>query len=225
MVSDSDTSDQPEAVSRLQRLKMKVVSLVGYILPFLASIPPMLGWAGLMTVPLIFFLIVMGGRFPELPVSIPYLFLGGTILDTMVVIIGFILLVVSIVVLWRDKSDGLVTHSVYKIARHPQYLGLILFTAGLTSRSVWILLHTFGIGWLSVQGTIIVWTLMVVVYNCLASIEELHLSNVFSESWSEYRGRVGFIIPIPVRLPRALEIALAIILPVLLLYGLIFFSL
>ena len=204
---------------------MKIVSLIGYLLPLLASIPPMMGWAGLMTVPLIFFLIIMGGRFPDLPVSLPYLFLGGTILDAVVIVIGFVLLLVSVVVLWREKTKGLVTHSVYRLARHPQYLGLILFTAGLTSRSVWILLHTFGVGWLSIQWTIIVWILMVVAYNCLASIEELHLSKVFTDSWKEYRESVGFIIPSPIQLPKSVEIALAIILPVALLYGLIFFSL
>ena len=219
MVSDTDTSIQSQRESRLQQLKMKVISLVSYILPLLASVPPMLGWAGLMTVPLLFFLIVMGGRFPELPVSLPYLFLGGTTLDTIVIVTGFIMIVVSVVVLWREKSKGLVTHNFYRLVRHPQYLGLILFTAGLTSRSVWILMHTFGIGWLSVQGTIIVWILMVI-----ASIEELHLSKVFSESWTEYQGRVGFIIPFPVKLSRALEVVLAIILPVILLYGLIFFN-
>ena len=178
-----------------------------------------------MTVPLIFFLIIMGGRFPDLPVSVPYLFLGGTILDAVVIVIGFVLLLVSVVVLWREKTKGLVTHSVYRFVRHPQYLGLILFTAGLTSRSVWILLHTFGVGWLSIQWTIIVWILMVVAYNCLASIEELHLSKVFTDSWKEYRESVGFIIPSPIQLPKSVEIALAIILPVALLYGLIFFSL
>ena len=204
---------------------MKIVSLIGYLLPLLASIPPMMGWAGLMTVPLIFFLIIMGGRFPDLPVSVPYLFLGGTILDAVVIVIGFVLLLVSVVVLWREKTKGLVTRSVYRLVRHPQYLGLILFTAGLTSRSVWILLHTFGVGWLSIQGTIIVWILLVIAYNCLAFIEELHLSKVFSDSWNEYRESVGFIIPSPVQLPKSVEIALAIILPVALLYGLIFFSL
>jgi protein-S-isoprenylcysteine O-methyltransferase Ste14 len=185
----------------------------------------MMGWAGLMTVPLILFLITMGGRFPELPVSIPYLFLGGTILDTLVIVFGIILLVISIVILWREKSKGLVTHSVYRIARHPQYLGLILFTAGLTSRSVWILLNTFGMGWLSTQNTIILWVAMVVAYNGLASIEELHLAGLFKESWTEYRNQVGFIIPLHRGLPRAAEIILAIVLPVIILYGLIFFSL
>lgn len=225
MVSDIDTSNLSQKESRFQRLKLKVISLVGYILPLLASVPPMLGWAGLMTVPFIFFLIVMGGRFPELPVSIPYLFLGGSILDAFVVIIGLVMLGVSVVVLWREKSKELVTHNVYRIIRHPQYLGLILFTAGLTSRSVWILMNTFGIGWLSVQQTIIVWIAMVVVYTCLASIEELHLSTTFGESWSDYRERVGFFIPSPAKLPRVLEITLAIIVPIMLLYGLIFFSL
>ncbi|MHA3962182.1 MAG: methyltransferase family protein [Candidatus Thorarchaeota archaeon SMTZ1-45] len=225
MVSSVELVEEPHENSRLQRLKLRIVSLVGYVIPFLASIPPMFGWAGLMTVPLIFFIIVMGGRFPELPVSIPYLFLGGTILDAFVVILGLVILLLSIVVLWRNKSKGLVTHNLYRIVRHPQYLGLILFTAGLTSRSVWILMHTFGVGWLNVQETIMVWIVMVAVYICLASIEELHLSRTFSDSWSEYRKRVGFFIPSPVRLPRAVEIVLAIAIPIILLYGLIFFSL
>jgi protein-S-isoprenylcysteine O-methyltransferase Ste14 len=219
MVSDETN------VTRIQRAKMKLVSLASYLLPLLASIPPMMGWAGLMTVPLIFFLLVMGGRFPELPVSLPYLFLGGSILDALVIIFGFILFVVSVIILWRGKSQGLVTHNVYRLARHPQYLGLILFTAGLTSRSVWILMHTLGVGWLSINNTILIWVMMVVAYTVLALIEELHLSSVFADSWSDYRKKVGFIIPVPVKLPRMVEVILAIVIPVLLLYGLIFFSL
>lgn len=224
-MNDILTQDDSQKSSRLQRLKLRIVGLIGYILPFLASIPPMMGWAGLMTVPLIFFLVLMGGQFPELPMSIPYLLLGGTVLDAFVVIVGFAIFAVSVVILWREKSKGLVTHSTYRIVRHPQYLGLILFTAGLTSRSVWILMNTFGIGWLSVQQTIIVWIAMVIAYNCLATIEELHLSKTFGESWSDYRAHVGFFIPSPIRLPKVLEILLAIVVPILLLYGLIFFSL
>ena len=224
-MSESAIEDNTQEVSRLQWLKLKVISLISYLLPFLASIPPMMGWAGLMTVPLIMFLIVMGGRLPELPVSIPYLLLGGTILDVLVVAIGLVMFVISIVVLWRGKTKGLVTNNVYRIVRHPQYLGLILFTAGLTSRSVWILMHSFGVGWLNIQGTILVWVAMVVVYVCLASIEELHLSRTFEESWLEYRERVGFFIPSPVKLPKVVEIILAIVIPIIILYGLIFFSL
>ncbi|MFW9962749.1 MAG: methyltransferase family protein [Candidatus Sifarchaeia archaeon] len=224
MVNSIEAKEDIYEISGLQRLKLRMVTIIGYVLPFLASIPPMLGWAGLMTVPLIFFIIIMGGRFPELPVSIPYLLFGGSILDAFVVIFGIVILISSIIALRREKSKGLVTSNIYRLVRHPQYLGLILFTAGLTSRSVWILMNTFGVGWLNVQETILVWIAVLVVYICLAGIEELHLASTFDVSWSEYRDRVGFLIPLPVRLPRALEILLAIVIPISLLYGLIFFN-
>jgi len=217
-------SELIEEVSRIERLKMKLVSLTGYLLPLLSSFPGLVPYTFLMTIPFIVFLTIIGGQLQELHVFLPFLFLDGHLLDILVQNLGFILLLVSVFFLWKGKKEGLVTQGVYRVVRHPQYLGLILFTAGLTSRSE-LRLHTDGLGWLTIQQTILFWILMVVAYNILAFIEEIHLSKVFADSfiYEDYRSRVGFMIPCPIKLPRISEIVLGIALPTILLNALLFF--
>jgi protein-S-isoprenylcysteine O-methyltransferase Ste14 len=195
-----------------------LVGIVGYLLPLLASFPPIFGWAGLMTLPLVLFLIAMAGRIPELPLSLPYLFLGGSLVDILLMLGGFLLLLYSVLYLWRKKPSGLVSGGPYRVVRHPQYLGLILLTAAMTSRSIWVLSHTFGMGWLSLQNTLYLWYAMLLAYVVLALIEELHLAKTYAASWQDYRGRVGFLLPLVKHHRRTVEI----ITPLMLLSGMMY---
>ncbi len=130
----------------------------------------------------------------------------------------------SAVFLWRKKPAGLVTTGPYRIVRHPQYLGLILLTGALTSRSIWILEHTFGIGLLGVPETIAVWFVMMFAYVGLALFEERHLLRVYQEGWTQYRENVGFLLPLLVSQQRGLEIVAAILLFAGLMFGLLLFG-
>ena len=210
-VSTENSADQGNT-NRVERLKMRLVSIAGYLLPLLASFPPIFGWAGLMTLPLVLFLIAMAGRIPELPVSIPYLFFGGSPVDILLMLGGFLLLLYSVLYLWRKKPSGLVSGGPYRFVRHPQYLGLILLTAAMTSRSIWVLSHTFGMGWLSIQNTLYLWCGMLVAYVVLALIEELHLAKTYDVSWNDYRGRVGFLLPFIRHRRRLVETAIPLVL-------------
>jgi protein-S-isoprenylcysteine O-methyltransferase Ste14 len=201
---------------------MKITSTIGYLLPFMASLPPLGAWSGLMTVPFIIYLMMMFGNASTAPLPFPDLTRVGTLLVVTTASLGLLLLIYSIVHLWKQKSKGLVTNGPYRLCRHPQYFSLIIFTLIMTYQSVWILQNTFGMGWLTANETQLLWILMLCAYVVIAWAEEKHLETQFGEQWSEYRRRKGFLFPfIPLK-SYILEALVAIIIPVAILEGLLY---
>ncbi len=80
------------------------------------------------------------------------------------------------------RATGMVTGGLYRIMRHPQYTGLLLFTLG------WIL-H-----WPSVV-TLALWPFLVAAYVWLARQEEKQALEDFGESYAAYAGRTKRFIP------------------------------
>jgi len=211
---DTDTADPIETRSA-ERVRRALVNAIAYMIPLVMSSPGL--YAGIMTAPFLVYLVLMFTS----QEGVPYLLLGGSMLENIVLTLGIAFFLYSVISLWRTKSKGLVTCGPYRIVRHPQYLSLILFTAALTSRSVWVLLNTFGMGFLPPHETIAVWFIMVLVYLGLAVFEEHHLAGVHQEEWSGYRRRVGFLIPLVTSKRRWLEIVVSLIFLVVLMVSLL----
>ncbi len=205
MTIDEEDTAHSSKMSRRERIKRTLASTIGYIIPLMMSSPGL--YAGLMTIPFVAYLLLNFGSFE----AISYLFLGGSILENIILTLGLMFFLYSVVFLWRTKSKGLVTSGPYRIVRHPQYFSLILFTAVLTSRSVWVLLNTFGGGFLGPWETIAVWFIMVLAYNGLAVFEERHLMNLYHAEWSDYSKRAGFLIPFITNKRKWLELAVSLI--------------
>jgi protein-S-isoprenylcysteine O-methyltransferase Ste14 len=201
---------------------MKITSTIGYLLPLMASLPPLGAWSGLMTVPFIIYLMMMFGNASTAPLPLPDLTRVGTLLVVITACLGLLLLLYSVVHLWREKSKGLVTSGPYRLCRHPQYFSLIIFTLIMTYQSVWILQHTFGMGWLTANETKILWILMLSLYVVIAWAEEMHLEKQFGDQWTEYRRRKGFLFPFIQLKSYILEALVAIIVPVAILEGLLY---
>ncbi len=221
-MGDSESSRSLEDNERMKRVKESVTGAVAYVIPLVMSAPSF--YMGLMTVPFLLYLIVTIVGLPTTQEPVAYLLLGGSILDNGLLLLSLVLLLYSVLFLWRKKSKGLVSTGPYRAVRHPQYLSLIVFTAVLTSRSVWILQNTFGIGLFTVPETISIWFLMVLAYVGLALFEERHLSVVFREEWSDYRTKTGFLLPFIASQRRWLEIGVSLIIFAGLLFGLLSFS-
>ncbi len=92
--------------------------------------------------------------------------------------------VVLIAVGWAQihRAEGLVTTGLYRIVRHPQYTGILLFTLG------WIL-H-----WPSII-TLVLWPILIAAYLWLAKQEEKQALEDFGEAYADYAGRTKRLIP------------------------------
>ncbi|MCK4567617.1 MAG: hypothetical protein KAU48_09940 [Candidatus Thorarchaeota archaeon] len=190
----SDVIELAEPDTIIDRIKLKITTAIGYLLPLIVSIPPMAAWGGIMTVPFAVYLLMMMSNLTENP-PLPNLSNPYTLTTTIIQIIAILFLIWSVVYLRKEKTEGLVTSGPYRFVRHPQYLSLIMLTAIMTYQSVWIILHTDGFSWLSPDETKVLWFLMLVAYTIIAVIEEMHLQKSFDAKWSEYRSKVGFFIP------------------------------
>lgn len=209
-VSDEMESVEPDSI--VDRIKLKITTAIGYLLPLIVSIPPMAAWGGIMTVPFIVYLILMMSNLIENP-PFPNLLNPYTLTITIIQIIAILFLIWSVVYLRKEKTEGIVTSGPYSFVRHPQYLSLIILTAIMTYQSVWIILHTDGFGWLSPDETKVLWLLMLTAYAVIAVIEEMHLQKNFDSQWGEYRNRVGFLIPFFKYKSYSVEMLSGIIIP------------
>ncbi len=202
----------------IQRLKTRVLDVVGYLVPLFQSIPFV--YAGLMSAPFILYLLGLVVTSPiTLPAFVLALVFGGFPLEFVISVIGFFLLIYSVVYLRLNKKHSLVTDGPYKFIRHPQYLGVLLLTLSLTTRSVWIITHTDGWGFFTGQVTILLWYATLAAYVFLAIAEEQYLISNHNEIYTDYLRTSNFFIPFLVTRRRLVDVTLSIILLLLLLHG------
>lgn len=216
-----------------EKLEAVFFDIAGWLIPLIASGPSLFIWAGLMTMPLLVYLVLMflsllnpAIRFHGQEPSVPYflaaldvMLLGGPHPpDKVMSILGILIMVYATVYLNIKRKKGLVTSGPYRWVRNPQYLGAILFIVNLTSRSYREVLG--DVGWLGPWGTLLVWLGTLVAYIFLALVEEMHLTREFGEAYVAYRNKTAFLIPFIVG-RRWLEIASSIAIPALLLWGLV----
>jgi len=165
-----------------------------------------------MTVPFLLYLLGLIGSVTVTPFP-------ASIYNVLLIFGALLLILYCVVYLWFMKKGGkLVTSGPYRIVRHPQYFAVTIFTLITTYQSLWILNHTFGIGWLSSEGTWMLWIGMLIAYIGIASYEELYLQNVFGSEWDEYRQRVGFLIPFVKFKSRLIEGIICLLIPIAFLY-------
>lgn len=104
-------------------------------------------------------------------------------LGACLLLIGLGVFTVALIQLLRGK--GLVTSGLYSVVRHPQYLGIILVTLGITLFEVDVKLMS-----------LIAWIMLVFAYVWLARREETDLQEKYGEEFLAYNRRVPFILPL-----------------------------
>jgi len=96
-------------------------------------------------------------------------------------------------VTWLRGHRGLITTGIYGHVRHPQYLGFILATLGLSIRTLR-------------PVSLLAWLALVFGYVALASYEERGLIKRHGEVYLDYMSRAPFLLPFfKVRLPSSLS--------------------
>lgn len=83
------------------------------------------------------------------------------------------------------RGEKLVTSGLYSIIRHPQYLGILLATLGLTLLEMDVRLMS-----------LIAWTMLILAYVWLAYREESSLQERYGEAFLAYKRKVPFILPL-----------------------------
>lgn len=187
-------------MSLLQKIKTGLLNVSGYLVLLLQQIPPLGVYPALMTLPVFLYLVVLASQFPW---SIPNAIIEGIQmsvlmfpLETIVAIVGLVLVIYSLIYLYTHRKEGLVTTGPYRFIRHPQYTGFILLTLGLTSLSYNLLKTTFGMGWLTPEATLALWFGQLAIYIALALIEESHLAKTFGDAYATYKENTSFLLPL-----------------------------
>lgn len=102
--------------------------------------------------------------------------LGGIL-----ILLGLLLMGAGWVRIYRAKGE-LVTQGIYKVVRHPQYLGLILMSGGMI------------IQWATLL-TLLMWPVLLLMYRKLAMEEEQELIKIFGEGYLKYKREVPAFFP------------------------------
>jgi len=115
------------------------------------------------------------------------------ILDTAFLIAGSATFLFAFVTWLMNLRKGVITGGIYRVVRHPQYLGLILATLGISIRSLRPM-------------SLIAWLTMTLGYLILASLEEKDLLKSYSQTYEKYTEKTPFMLPfIRVKIHRVLS--------------------
>ena len=98
----------------------------------------------------------------------------------------------------RARGHGVADSWVYRISRHPQYLGWVLWTYGayLLLQQMHYPRRSWGI------GASLPWLLSTMVIIAVALVEEIHMRKRYGDTYEAYRRSAPFLIPIPHFLER-----------------------
>jgi protein-S-isoprenylcysteine O-methyltransferase Ste14 len=171
-----------------------------------------------MLTPLLFYLPILfrfaahgDERFTDYVLSfIP--FYSGISAGKLVALIGSVIFCIAAAQwIWlHHKKAGLFTKGLYSKIRHPQFLGIILVTLGLTMQ-----IMESGINMYQLPGgddmvfnrgeLVVLWFLQVLGYITIGWFEERQLSKKFTD-YKEYRQHVSFLFPVktPKKIPEIL---------------------
>jgi protein-S-isoprenylcysteine O-methyltransferase Ste14 len=113
-----------------------------------------------------------------------------------IAIFGFFLFLIAFTSMLK-KKNGLLTSGLYGKVRHPQYLGFIVMTWGISAVSIiWKwgspftphpYLPYFFCNWIAIS----------LAYVGLAFLEERYLLKKHPQEYNEYKEKVPFLFPVP----------------------------
>jgi protein-S-isoprenylcysteine O-methyltransferase Ste14 len=107
---------------------------------------------------------------------------------------GFLLFVIALTGMFK-KKNGLITSGLYGKVRHPQYLGFIVMTWGISAvTAIW---EIPGISDSTLPYFLHSWVVMSLAYVALAFLEEMYLLKKHPQEYKEYKEKVPFLFPVP----------------------------
>jgi len=177
------------------RKKIEAIStrISSIVIPIFQYVPCLSVWRGIMSVPLITYLILFFQNPKILSTDFFYLFQTPGIYF---IIFGFLFFVYSLIFQLTHRKQ-LIRTGPYKYMRHPQYLAFILMTLGMTIVAFQTTpIFEFPVSYENGFSILFfIWICEVLAYILLGKIEEIALKAKYGTEFLEYRGRVAFIIP------------------------------
>lgn len=174
-----------------EKIKKIALTISTFLIPIFQYVPCASIWRGIMSIPLITYLIFFISQ-PEMIIYDFQIFFIGSF----PVIGGLILFLYSLIYLYR-RNNYIIETGPYKYVRHPQYLGIIVMTFGLTLLS----LNTSPIMPITLNEQvahiiiIFIWLGELLAYIIIAKIEEFYLRTKFGDIYLKYSNNVPFMIP------------------------------
>jgi protein-S-isoprenylcysteine O-methyltransferase Ste14 len=100
------------------------------------------------------------------------------------------------VLVWMQSKfskEGVATSWIYRISRHPQYLGWIIWTYGLIIYAPLVnqMKKSWGV------GSSLPWLLMTMIIIGICMLEELKMKEKYGIKYDQYRERTPFMFPLP----------------------------
>lgn len=133
--------------------------------------------------------------------QISFCLFSGCWFGRAVAFMGFVIFLISFVQFIRRQTK-IITTGFYSVVRHPQYLGIIIMTLGISimcfewkgSLGIFIK-YVLGTGYLILEDVWIAWLIQALGYILLAHFEERHLLREYGEEYLQYRQKVPFMLP------------------------------
>ena len=102
VIEVSNELNSAESGTTTERMKLKITTVIGYVLPLIGSLPPMVAWGGLMTVPFVVYLVMMVFNLAEAP-PLPDIINLTTFIVIIIQISALIFLIWSVVYLRKEN--------------------------------------------------------------------------------------------------------------------------
>lgn len=177
------------------KLKGFFITLGWLVIPSFQYIPCASIWFGIMSLPLISYLLVFF-NVPSIVKTDFDFFLGyGYPWSIIAIVSGFFFLSTLGYQLFNHKK--LILNGPYKYSRHPQYLAIIIMTLSLTMISLNTSpVNPFGSD-VSIRQEylVLIWILEASAYVLLAKLEEFWMVKKHGDKYRQYQQSVSFMIP------------------------------
>jgi len=124
------------------------------------------------------------------------------------IVVGLLVLFLGVAAWLNSKYQGrrLVDSGIYRLTRHPQYLGYILWSYGM------LILSTYNQApWSTPTAITLNWLVSSLILVGLALVEEINLRSDDGLNYVEYADRVSFMFPLPRSVRRVVSTPFRII--------------
>lgn len=182
---------------RENKVKNKIVSastsISSLVIPLFQYVPCTAIWFGIMSVPLLSYLIFFFQNPQIMLYDLNFLFRTYGIY---LVMFGFVLYLFSLIYQLSHRKQ-LIQKGPYKIVRHPQYLGFIIITFGMTLVAIQTspIINPIFSPINPYTLLFLIWIIELLAYIIIGKIEDFALKAKYGDEYMQYASKVSFMIP------------------------------